>query len=69
MAESLEPHCDPETIKSFKRTINAAILLVAARGRAPTSGSRSGLKAALVAVACLIVGKLSGLSLHDLGAL
>jgi hypothetical protein len=68
MAESLEPHRDPDTIKSFKRTINAAILLVAARGQAPTRSEKTWIKWVFFAGG-VVIAKLSGLSIHDIGNL
>ncbi|HXC78691.1 MAG TPA: hypothetical protein VNU19_16770 [Candidatus Acidoferrum sp.] len=56
MAETLEPHRDPDTISSFKRTINAAVLLIAARERPATQGGWGKVKASAGIGIALLIG-------------
>jgi hypothetical protein len=64
VAERPEPHRDPKTISSFKRTINAAILILVAKDRRPPA--RVGVfKLGGAVIVAAVVAHLVGLPTHD----
>jgi len=68
MAVGPEPHRDLYTISSYKRTINAAILMLAARGRPPAPKGRGAAKAMGLIVVGAAVGRVLGMPVeHWLG--